>query len=356
MSGVKLLTNFPDRDLVTDILRSVTLKTVVLGRAELRAPWGLHYDLPGRAVFHIVLRGQCWMHANGANCVQVNCGDMLLFPSADPHDISDHPATPIRPLQEMLIRHPMTQEKLFRFGGKGPPTTMLCGAFHLDDPKLNLMGALLPPLLHLRNRGDRASAQLRALTRCIETELKISRPGEQAIVTRMAEAFLLRAIRDHVLASSNGGHGLSAILRDPSIARVLGLIHQRPEQAWTVNSLANEVARRRDASVLSSALPFQPGCPALADGHQDVRNRPARRVRFRSLVQQGLQTADGQIAGRVSAGEIGDTPESLLSSSALGLLARSVQFVVEHQLPNNIGHATMHFVLLCGNGVLSCWL
>jgi AraC-like DNA-binding protein len=240
ISGVKLLTNFADRDLVTDILRSVTLKTVVLGRAELRAPWGLHYDLPGRAVFHIVLRGQCWLNAKGANCVQVNCGDMLLFPSADPHDISDHPATPIRPLQEMLIRHPMTPEKLFCYGGQGRPTTMLCGAFHLDDPKLNLMGTLLPPLLHLKNIGDQASAQLRALSRCIETELKISRPGEQAIVTRMAEAFLLRAIRDHVLASSNGGHGLSAILRDPSIARVLGLIHQRPEHAWTVDSLANE--------------------------------------------------------------------------------------------------------------------
>jgi AraC-like DNA-binding protein len=238
--GIKLLTNFADSDLVTDILRSVTLKTVVLGRAELRAPWGLHYDLPGRAVFHIVLRGQCWLNENGAKHVQLNCGDTILFPQADPHDISDHPATTIRPLQEMLIRHPMTSDRLFRYGGRGAQTTMLCGAFELDDPKLNLMGTLLPPLLHLRNRGDQASAQLRALTRCIETELKISRPGEQAIVTRMAEAFLLRAIRDHVLASSNGGHGLSAILRDPSIARVLGLIHQRPEHAWTVDSLASE--------------------------------------------------------------------------------------------------------------------
>jgi AraC-like DNA-binding protein len=117
---------------------------------------------------------------------------------------------------------------------------MLCGAFQLCDPKLNLMDALLPPLLHIRSTGDQASVQLRALTRCIETELEVSRPGEQAIVTRMAEAFLLRAIRDHVLSSSNGDHGLPAVLRDPSIARVLGLIHQRPEHAWTVDALANE--------------------------------------------------------------------------------------------------------------------
>ncbi|HEX4595311.1 MAG TPA: AraC family transcriptional regulator [Bryobacteraceae bacterium] len=247
ISGIKLLTNFADRDLVTDILRSVTFKTVVLGRAELHAPWGLHYDLPGRAVFHILLRGQCWLNANGANPVQMCSGDTILFPRADPHDISDHPATPIRPLQEMLIQHPMTPDKLFRYGGRGPRTTMLCGALHLDDPKLNLMGALLPPLLHLRSSGGQVSAQLRALTRCIETELEISRPGEQAIVTRMAEAFLLRAIRDHVLASSNGDHGLPAILRDPGIARVLGLIHQRPEHPWTVDALANEANLSRSS-------------------------------------------------------------------------------------------------------------
>jgi hypothetical protein len=116
---------------------------------------------------------------------------------------------------------------------------MLCGAFQLDDPKLNLLSVLLPPLLHIKTGTGTTSPQLRALIGCIETELKVSQPGEQAIVTRMAEAFLLRAIRDFVLSSSNGAQGLPAILRDRSIGRVLGLIHQQPEQAWTVASLAD---------------------------------------------------------------------------------------------------------------------
>jgi AraC-like DNA-binding protein len=239
-SGIKLLTNFADGDLVAEILHSVTLKTVVFGRAELRAPWGLHVDLPGRAVFHIVLRGQCCLRVNGANFVKVTCGDTILFPQAGAHDMNDRPGTPIRPLQELLIQHPMTRDRRFCYGGRGSRTTMLCGAFQLDHPKLNLMGVLLPPFLHIKSRGDRTSSQLRALTRCIETELKVSRPGEQAIVTRMAEAFLLRAIRDHLLSCTNGDHGLPAILRDPSIARVLGAIHQRPEHGWTVDALAKE--------------------------------------------------------------------------------------------------------------------
>jgi AraC-like DNA-binding protein len=238
-SGIRLLTNFAPQDFVTEVLCSVTLKTVVFGRAELRAPWGLHVDLPGRAVFHIVLRGEGWLKVNSDKHVRLNCGDTILFPRADAHDMNDHPATAIRPLQELLVQHPMTTDRRFCYGGPGSLTTMLCGAFQLDDPKLNLLGMLLPPLLHIKCGTDSASPQLRALMDCIETELKVSQPGEQAIVTRMAEAFLLRAIRDYVLSSSDDD-GLPAILRDPAIGRVLGAIHQRPEHSWTVASLAGE--------------------------------------------------------------------------------------------------------------------
>lgn len=239
-SGIRLLTNFAPQDFVTEVLRSVTLKTVVFGRAELRAPWGLRVDLPGRAVFHIVLRGEGWLKVNTDKHVRLNCGDTILFPRADAHDMNDHPATAIRPLQELLVQHPMTADRRFCYGGRGSLTTMLCGAFQLDDPKLNLLGILLPPLLHIKCGTGSTSPQLHALMDCIETELKVSQPGEQAIVTRMAEAFLLRAIRDYVLSSSNGDHGLPAIFRDPSIGRVLGAIHQRPEHSWTVASLAGE--------------------------------------------------------------------------------------------------------------------
>ena len=117
-------------------------------------------------------------------------------------------------------------------------TTLLCGAFELDDPKVNLLGVLLPPFLRIRAGRGNTSDQLRTLTQSIEAELKVSRPGEQAIVTRMAEVFLLRAIRDYVLSSSNGELGLPAISRDRSIGRVLGLIHRHPEHSWTVGTLA----------------------------------------------------------------------------------------------------------------------
>jgi transcriptional regulator GlxA family with amidase domain len=160
---------------------------------------------------------------------------------------------------------------------------MLCGAFQLDDPKLNMLGVLLPPIVHIKGRGNQSSTHLRSLIQCIEAELKVSRPGEQAIVTRMAEAFLLRAIRDYVLSSSNGHHGLPAVLRDGLIGRVLGLIHQCPERSWTVGALAKEANLSR--SGFASRFKMRVG--ATPQGY-------LQRYRFSKAVHL-LRTTDAKI-------------------------------------------------------------
>ena len=245
-SGIPLL-NFDGHDFVAEILRSVSIRTVVFGRAVLRAPWALRVDLPGRAVFHVVLRGQCWVKAHNDKPLRLAYGDTVLFPRADAHNLSNEPRTPPRPITELLVKHPMTSDRRFCYGGKGPLTVLLCGAFQLDDPRLNMLEVLLPPFLCIKGKGDETSSQLRPLAKYIETELKVSRPGGQAIVARMTEAFLLHAIRDHVLSSANDNRGLTGILRDNGIGQALRAIHQKPELRWTVDRLAREANLSRSA-------------------------------------------------------------------------------------------------------------
>jgi AraC-like DNA-binding protein len=283
ISGIKLLTNFDGKDLVTEILRSVSMQTVVFGRAVLRGPWGLRVDLPGRAVFHIVLRGRCWISVNGGQPLRLTYGDTVVFPRADAHDINDRPGISVRPITELLVKHPMTSDRRFCYGGRGALTILLCGAFQLDDPKLNLLGVLLPPFLHVKSKGSSTSSQLRTLTKCIETELKVTRPGGQAIVTRMAETFLLQAIRDYVLSTVDGDRGLPAIVRDSSIGRVLGLIHQQPEHPWTVSELAEKAHLSRSA--FAARFKMRVG---------DTSQSYLQRYRFNKAIQL-LRTTDTKI-------------------------------------------------------------
>ena len=245
-SGIPLL-NFDGQDLVTEILRSISIQTVVFGRAVLGAPWALRVDLPGRAVFHVVLRGHCWVKADNEKPLRLVHGDTVLFPRADAHDLSNEPGVPSRPITELLVKHPMTSDRRFCYGGEGKLTVLLCGAFQLDSPKLNMLEILLPPFLYIRCKGNETSTQLGPLTECVETELKVSRPGGQAIVARMTEAFLLQTIRDNMLSSTNEERGLMGILRDNSIGRALRSIHQRPEFRWSVSTLGREANLSRSA-------------------------------------------------------------------------------------------------------------
>lgn len=208
----------------------------------------------------------------------------MLFPHADAHDMNDCPDTKIQPLQDLLITHPMTEDRRFCYGGRGPLTVMICGAFRLDDPEFNLLGVLLPRLLHIESNGAETTAQLRLLLSCIEAELRVSQPGGEAIVTRMAEAFMLQAIRDYVLSSAENGHGLRAVLRDPALARVLSLIHQRPEHPWTVGSLAD--AANLSRSGFAARFKTQVGA---------TPQRYVQRYRFSRAVEL-LRTTDAKIA------------------------------------------------------------
>jgi transcriptional regulator GlxA family with amidase domain len=66
-------------------------------------------------------------------------------------------------------------------------------------------------------------------------------------VDRLADLLLTQALRaalaQDALATTAG---LSA-LRDPQIAKAIGLIHRDPEHPWTVGGLAGEVALSRSA-------------------------------------------------------------------------------------------------------------
>jgi len=243
-SNFEILTKAPRPDIVTEVLRSVTMRTVVFGRALLRAPFGVRVSFPRLAVFHIVLNGRCWVKIEGSERIRLNAGYTVIFPHADIHELTDHPSTSVRPIQELMREHPMQQDQ-WRYGGGGPETILLCGGFQLSDPKSNMLEVLLPRVVHIAAARDNTSAQLRSLRECMEAELEVSRPGEQAILSRLTEAFLLRATRDYVLSAGNGGTGLTATLLDPAIGRALHRIHQHPERPWTVAALAREAGLSR---------------------------------------------------------------------------------------------------------------
>jgi AraC-like DNA-binding protein len=78
-------------------------------------------------------------------------------------------------------------------------------------------------------------------------EDKELRPGGETVITRLADILVIQAIRSWIAQDPSAQTGWLGALRDKQVGRAITLIHRDPARAWTVASLAAEVAMSRSA-------------------------------------------------------------------------------------------------------------
>jgi AraC-like DNA-binding protein len=83
--------------------------------------------------------------------------------------------------------------------------------------------------------------------RLMAAEARELRPGGEAVITRLGDILVIQAIRSWIETDPAARTGWLGALQDRQIGRAISLIHRDPGRAWTVASLADEVAMSRSA-------------------------------------------------------------------------------------------------------------
>jgi AraC-like DNA-binding protein len=282
-SAEKLTSHDLRDDLFADLLRSIRLRSTVYFAMELRAPWG--FSLSGRgAAFHVVARGPCWLEVAGVtNPVQLSQGDHVILPRGDAHVMRDALTTPVVDL--ITCDGPNSQKQL-RAGGSGSITQLMCGGLRFANSATDPLLAILPPLLHFKQRTASPASWPQVTVLKILEELDSSRWGAEAVVTRLAEIMFLQAVRRFFEENADRVRsGWLAAARDKHVGRALALMHADPESPWTISSLADRAALSR--SVFAAKFSQLVGEPPLRYLTGLRLNSAA--VRLRST-QDGLKT------------------------------------------------------------------
>jgi AraC family transcriptional regulator, alkane utilization regulator len=245
---VELLLGAGDGDAVSEVLRSVRVRSTIWCRSELRAPWGFGTDAHGTAAFHVVTAGRCWLQVEGHVAQrQLAAGDLVVLPTGRRHWLRDHPATPAPALERLLASHPLDEHRRLHAGGQGRRTTLLCGGFALESGDGHPLLAALPAVIHIRGVRGQPLPWVAATLRLLGAETGATTPGSEAVVSRLADALLTQALRV-ALAELDAADGARVrALRDPHVANAVRLIHGQPQRPWTVGELAAEVALSRSA-------------------------------------------------------------------------------------------------------------
>src|SRR5713226_6925292 len=152
------LTHFQE-DVLSDILQSIHLRSTLYCRATMSAPWGFRVSARAVASFHIVTGGRCWLTVEGVDGpVLLGEGDLVILPHGRAHTMTDHPASPVTRLEDLVSERPVGQDGLFYSAGQGAVTTLVCGGLQLEDPLINPLLSLLPTFMHISNQGEQSNA------------------------------------------------------------------------------------------------------------------------------------------------------------------------------------------------------
>ncbi|ANQ84488.1 AraC family transcriptional regulator [Azoarcus olearius] len=258
------------KDTLSDLLRAVRLRGAVFYYVSNRAQWAAEAP-PARDIaaavmpgaehvmeFHLMARGCGWAAVDGLAPVRLAPGDIVVLPHGDAHVMSSAPGiAPQRISAEWVFatrQVPKPMPVAFHHGVHEPGATgpvdgaesvLVCGFLGCDLKPFNPLVAALPRLLHLP--AARAGEWVAHVIDQAARESTEQRPGADAVLERLAEMMFVDTARRYLDSLPDDATGWLAGLRDRYVGRALALLHERPEQAWTMDDLGREVGLSRSA-------------------------------------------------------------------------------------------------------------
>ena len=199
------------------------------------------------AEFHIVVRGSCWLRMPGLRApIPLHGGDLVAFPRGDPHALLDSPASAARPAEEIIRGQSLAHYGPVTYGGDGLPATVLCGYFEIDREHPHPLVSALPSLIHIRGTDSEDFAWLKTTIQFMIQETRTARPGADAVVNRLAEVLFVQMVRAYIVQTGTPP-GMLAAIADKPIGSALQLMHQSPQEPWSLESLSRRVGMSRSA-------------------------------------------------------------------------------------------------------------
>lgn len=236
-------------DAISTLIRMARLDGVVDVRCLLAGSHVLdNPPAPGRVPFHLLLDGYCTAEVDG-HTIDLRPGDVLVLPRAGQHRVR---ATTDLPPVPADLREGASVATLASAGvgvGAGaeagaeaevPTIDLFCGHYTYQPGAGELLFAGLPDVLHA-SFGTGPDSPLRLLGELMRNEAGLDGPGAGALLASLCEALLALVLRgdgiDHP-ATTLPAPWTAVAVTDAGLRAVIDAVVHRPQEPWTIASLA----------------------------------------------------------------------------------------------------------------------
>ncbi len=261
-------------DTLSEVLKAITLKGAIFFNAEFIAPWSFrspaaklltpylgHKDAH-IIVYHLVVDGTAWIQIDDNPRIEVNAGDIVIFPQGDTHlmgsGIPTEPVDHAKDLQQILSRGLAVERR----GQNGPCTKFICGYMVCDPHLSRLVLKGLPPVLKVNIREEPSGQWLENSILFSVAKSAEKQAGSEAVLAKLAETLFIETLRRYTAVLPTTQSGWLAGMRDAEVGKALLFLHQDPAHDWTIGSLATKVGVSR--AVLAARFRDYLGEPPIA--------------------------------------------------------------------------------------------
>lgn len=268
--------------LVHWLVSNLELDTTVFHVGQYCGAWRASTAGRARASFHLLLRGQCFLHLAEGDTVALGEGDAVFLLRDRPHSLTPErqPGPDCRP-RAMLPMQPVLANG----------TSLACGFFDFRGLAGQFLVDSFPDVLILRAGSEtlRAVTPLFDLLRA-EADRDLAEPSP--LIGRLTELLLFYLIRD-TAAQEQAARGIWAVASQPQFATLVQELLSEPGRDWSADDMARLANMSRasffkhfvDASGQSPArfllqLRMNAAARHLRDG--DSVTRAAERVGYQS--------------------------------------------------------------------------
>lgn len=270
---------------------------------QAQGDWAFGCAEQAAVMAHIILFGTAYIHFQHGQTLQLNTGDMLLIPSGLQHRVSNRMDSDLTATLDIAPLFDGLRQDAITLGHQqhDDKSLILSVRCQLNAIMAKPLINALPAYIHLTDAlNENAPEWLRIGLYFVASETKQPLAGKNKIMDHIVSIMMIECVRDYIGQLQDNHSWLNA-LTHPQLANALAAIHGSPQQAWTVESLAEQccMSRSKFANLFNQMV----GTPPLAYLQQ-------HRLRLASqLLKQG------QLSIQQIAYQVGYTSETAFSQA-----------------------------------------
>lgn len=252
-------------DILSDVLRTVSLSGAVFFDVEASSPWVAEAPAATSVAplvmpnaqhvieYHVITSGFGWatLLDSDEEPVRLAPGSIIMFPQGDRHVLSSRTQMRAEPNFGIFDQPENLSPPFYvqNFGGGPEKTTMTCGFLGCDRLPFNPIIQALPRMIHVPDGYTAGDGWLSNLITGIMKESRNKRVGTDSVLSRLSELIFIEVLRSYMESLPSDASGWLAALSDRHVGRAISLLHAEPKRSWTLEMLAREVGVSRTVLV-----------------------------------------------------------------------------------------------------------